>query len=110
MTVTAEHNPDDPRLRFRLWIDGELLDEAWIDSNDADADEQGTAVQRRHEQLAAEAEGYGYPWLIEVYDPAQPPDQAYIRFGTDRDGMTEPAELRDAPRALRDLFLPGDGP
>ena len=106
----ADYDSDDPRLRFRLWIDGELLDEVWIDSNDADADEQATAVQKRHEQLAAEADGYGYPWLIEVYDPAEPSETAYVRFGTDREGMTEPAELRDAPRHMRDLFLPGDQP
>jgi len=104
------HDPGDPRLRFRLWIDGHLEDEVWIDADAPGAAELADSAQERHLTLAQEAAAFGWPYLVEIYNPAEPPDRAYIRFGTDRAGMVDPLALEDAPREVRDLFLPGDAP
>jgi hypothetical protein len=78
----------DPRglLRFRLFIGGYLIDQAW-----AQSPAQAEGIGARHEQLAVAAERGGAVWLIEVFDPDEPADAAYLRFGTDADMMTAPA-------------------
>jgi hypothetical protein len=90
MPAPAPRPDPDTRLRLRLWIDGALIDEAWIDSIDPEARAKVEAVSAVHTHLAELADAHGVPWLTEVYDPAQPEDQAYIRVGTDRDGMVAP--------------------
>lgn len=110
MTYPPAHDDSDTRLRFSIWIGGDLIDQQWIDSEDPGAGELAEEISDRHGDLADEAEAHGWPWLIEVYDPAAPPHEAYVRFGTDRDGMVSPVHVRDAPRHLQDLFLPGDQP
>ena len=101
---------EDPRLRFRIWVAGRLADEAWLDTTHPDAQAQTEAIQLRQAGIAEAAHEARQPWLAEVYDPAKPDDAAYIRWGTDTEGMHEPVELADAPKPLRDLFLPEPGP
>jgi hypothetical protein len=72
-------------LRFRVYVSGELADEDWA----ATATESG-ALQLRHKTLTDAADRDGTPWLIEVYDPDMPEDEAYLRIGTDRGRMTMP--------------------
>jgi hypothetical protein len=78
----------DPRglLRFRLFIGGHLIDEKW-----AVSPAQAEGISARHEQLTVAAERGGARWLIEVYDPDEPEDAAYLRFGNDLHMMTAPA-------------------
>jgi hypothetical protein len=95
--------PDpDPRLRLRLWIDGALIDEAWIDSTDPHAASRVDAVHAVHTHLAELANAHGIPWLTEVYNPEAPDDQAYIRVGTDKAGMVQPI-AGALPRLLADI-------
>ena len=84
------HQAPDRYLRLRLWIDGALIDEAWIDSTDPDAPAKTESLSAVHSHLAELADSHGVPWLTEVYDPAAPEDQAYIRVGTDKAGMVQP--------------------
>lgn len=81
---------DDPRLRFRLWINGTLVDEAVLDTSEPDAEEHVDKIRARHEAIADAADQDGHRWLVEVYDPALPDDRAYLRFGTDPVGMVKP--------------------
>lgn len=73
-------------LRFRVYVDGRLADERWLDL-DSDF----------HAAIAAQNEviGRSERWLIEVYNPDAPEDQAYVRFGGDRQGMVEPHDVPD---------------
>jgi hypothetical protein len=80
-------------LRFRLWIDGVLEAERWIDCAAPDVTDQVDAVRDAHAALAAAADQRGQLWLAEVYNPEEPERNAYLRFGTDRDGMMDPLPL-----------------
>lgn len=74
-------------LLCRLYVGGELIESVWL-RNDAATD----GVQSRHEQLTLAADRAGKLWLIEIYDPDAPADEAFLRFGTDiADGMVDPA-------------------
>ena len=85
--------PADPRLRLRLYIDGAVFDEVWIDVSHADAQLRMDAAQHRHLALTGQAADRGQRWMVEVYDPARPEAEAYMRFGTDPLGMVEPREV-----------------
>ena len=87
--------PADPRLRLRLYIDGALADEVWIDSTSPLAQEMIAEAQADHQARAAAATDRGQLWMVEIYDPAQPDPQAYIRFGTDARGMERPTVTVD---------------
>ncbi len=80
----------DSRIRLRLWIDGALIDEAWIDAADDDSPAIVATVSAVHSHLAELADAHGVPWLTEVYDPEAPEDHAYLRVGTDKEGMVQP--------------------
>lgn len=81
---------DDPRLRFRVYVDGVLVEEVWLDAeNDADH-ERVLAIRERHKAMADQADADGKHWMVEVYEPALPKDRAYTRFGTDANGMVDP--------------------
>lgn len=82
----------DPRLRFRIWIDATLWLEHWLDTSNPDAEQIVDDMRAQHEQIANQADERGSAWLIEVYDPDQPEEHAYVRFGTDRRGMVDPKE------------------
>lgn len=81
---------EDPRLRFRVWIAGRLVEQVWIDATNPDAASHSEAVQARHAALVAEAERCDQPWLIEIYDPSKPEHEAFLRIGTDTAGMVDP--------------------
>jgi hypothetical protein len=81
-------DPLDPRARFRLWIDQVLVEDVWVDFTGPDAEQNVARLQAR--QLAQIRAADDAPYLIEIYDPAQPPERAYLRFGTDRTGMYDP--------------------
>lgn len=85
---------DDPRLRFRIWIEGKLIDEAWISVEEAGAEHQFAAIMGGHMALVETATNHGSMWLIECYDPAKPRDEAYLRIGSDTEGMVAPMEFR----------------
>jgi hypothetical protein len=80
----------DPRLRHRLWINATLVDETWLDASAFDADAEADAVIEQYRRITAIADTRGLPWLVELYDPAEPEDQAYSRMGTDKRGMIDP--------------------
>lgn len=80
-TVDAWENAE--RLRFRLWIDGYLVSDEWATQEDG-------AEDLAERQAALIAENSLRPYLVEIYNPVEPEDQAYIRFGTDDRGMVDP--------------------
>ena len=84
---------NDPRMRFRGWVRGQLLDEVWGDvaaGTTEDAMLCGDVLSLRHLAITQAADEAGRPWLIEIYDPAKPELEAYVRFGTDAVGMVDP--------------------
>jgi hypothetical protein len=101
--VNGAGGAPDPRLRFRVYIGGRLVDETWVDCSAPGAGAVADAVQARHEALAADADHEGVPWVIEVYDPEQP-DSIPFRLGTDPTGMVLPVPA--TPRAVETLLLP----
>ena len=97
----------DPRLRFRVWVERRLVLEQWVDVLVVTAAGQ-LAMQDEHTRIAMEASAAGKPWLVEVYDPEQAEDHAYLRFGTDRDGMVAPHTVEDGAQLAAVLL--GRGP
>jgi hypothetical protein len=90
--------PDDPRLRFRFYLAGVVVDQEWVDATQPGAQQRVDAIQRRHAGAGDRANARGQLWLAEVYDPAAPPDHAYIRFGTDAALMEHPQPVTIQPR------------
>ncbi len=88
-TTPPAGTPDDSRLRFRVWVDGALADEYWLDTSTA-TDEDAEAAAMRQAGIVARAGDR--PWLVEIYDPARR-DGAYTRWGTDVTGMVCPVEV-----------------
>jgi hypothetical protein len=62
-------------LRFRLYVEGELVAEDWLTPGNADTAE---ATARRHGALKDEAAAAGKDWLLEVYDPDYPDEPLRI--------------------------------
>lgn len=83
----------DPRMRFRVWVAAQLVDETWVDSSNPDADRLMANVLARHAQIVEAASRTDQLWLVEAYDPEQPGLEAFWRYGTDRDGMIDPREV-----------------
>lgn len=83
----------DPRMRLRLWVDAELVDETWIDCGNPDAEKHFDALMDRYERTTLAVHQMDRPWLIELYDPARPEHEAYTRFGSDTAGMTDPRPM-----------------
>lgn len=71
----------DPQLRFQIWVDAHLMDEVWLSLRSRDAMPMVEQIWQRHQDIISKAEADGKRWLIEIYDPAEPEDQA-LRFGT----------------------------
>src|SRR3954470_6185399 len=70
-------------LRFRVFLDGEIHVEEWLDEQDDIA-----AAQMRHAEEASK-----YPdkkFMIEIFDPDAPEEEAYVRFGSSPDDMVMP--------------------
>jgi hypothetical protein len=80
----------DSRLRFRLFIDGELVDENWIDSKSCDMPTESIMLGLKHAAVYTKAEAEGKLWMSEIYDPERPEDSAYVRIGTDKSMMVQP--------------------
>jgi hypothetical protein len=78
------------QLRFRVWVGGQLVREDWLPGATLEA---GGDLGRVHAGLATDAEAKGEPWLVEVYDPAAPVDEGYLRFGSDTSHMVAPVAV-----------------
>jgi ribosomal protein L37E len=99
----TSHNPDDvregycgvchdwtsgKRVRWRVWVDGpNLVADDWVPKTDPPFQPPPHAV------LVDQAEGAGLVYLVEMYDPGLPEEEAYYRFGTDAAGMVAPIEM-----------------
>lgn len=83
----------DTSLRLRFYFGRRLRDEVWLDAMDTEAMGLASSVSAYHVRLAELADAIGVPWMVEVYDPAAPEDRAYIRYGTDAEGMVDPGLL-----------------
>lgn len=90
----------DPRVRFRVWVDAQLVDEQWVDARDPSRLHGVEQVWERHQEVVGKAEADGKPWAIEVCDPSQPEDRA-LRFGTDRSAIK--GQTRDLTALIRRL-------
>lgn len=77
-------------LRFRVWVGGQLVREDWLPGASLDA---GSDLAHIHGAIAGGADDRGEPWLVEVYDPGAPDDEARIRFGSDVAGMVAPVPM-----------------
>lgn len=98
--MNHHHRPGPPdgldpavALRLRFWIGGELRDEVWINQSDLRAQELFDFCSTFHLAQAELADAAGVPWLIEAYNPALPEANAYLRYGTDTDGMVSPIAI-----------------
>lgn len=85
-----DHHHQPPRvpstgLRFRLYLAGRLVDEAWVFD-----DTTAEAAARAQGGICARAITRGVRYLVEVYDPDAPPEVAHVRFGDDVAGMGRP--------------------
>jgi hypothetical protein len=87
-------HPYDHRLRYRLYLNGKLAAEYWLDATNPDRETHADTIREHLKQATDRAFADGTPWLIETYDPAEPPAAAYTRFGTDTDGMVAPQPWR----------------
>jgi hypothetical protein len=76
-----------PRVRFRIYVAGRVAAEAHADGGAVRDIER---IGDEHLAIAIAAHDTGQPWLVEVYDPAEPPDERYLRFGTDAALMHHP--------------------
>lgn len=84
---------EERRLRVRLYIGGELCFEEWVDASGIDkAAQRHAAQQLKHP---------GKEWNVEVFDPTEPENEAYLRFGSSTEGMVQPVpvNLADLTRA-----------
>jgi hypothetical protein len=68
-------------VRIRFYVDGQILDEDWLDMAAPGARARHTEIYRRHMQLAGLAEATGSVWYAEAYDESRPPAEAYLRAG-----------------------------
>lgn len=96
----TSHNPHDVRerycgachvfidslLAFRVYVDGALVEERWLDPS-SEIDEAGV-VQA---ELCRAADLRGLPWRLEIFDPTE---DTVVRLGSSEDGMRRP-ELID---------------
>lgn len=81
---------DDDRLRLRLFVGGQLADEAYIAADDPDAPDLIATVTGRLQNAAQAAQAEGQPWMMEAFDPTAPVGSAYVRVGTDSTMMRRP--------------------
>jgi hypothetical protein len=79
-------------LRIRLFIGGELADEQWVHEP-----EGVELIGAEHTARAQVAERAGQRWLVEIWDATAPPEEAYLRFGTDEAGMHAPLRVERWP-------------
>ena len=82
-------NANDPRLRFRVFVDAQLVDETWVNTREPEPLRTVEQVWAHHQELIRHAQADDKPWLVEIYDPATAEDRA-LRFGTDETGIEQP--------------------
>ena len=88
---TGEPDRRDSRLRLRLYVDGQLADETWLDVRDREQATIQSAITTLVYRAATDAaDERGVPWLVEVHDPDEHAPAPYLRFGTDTRGMVAP--------------------
>jgi len=83
------------RVRIRMFVDGELVDEAWP-TKPSDL----TALLDLHTRIADNASARGALFCVEVYDLDAPPDRCAMRWGTDPTMMREPVEAHTPDEAI----------
>jgi hypothetical protein len=84
----------DTTLRIRVYIDGALAREDWVDV--ADGPYSAWELGSEHVAFVEAAQEAGKPWMCEVYDPAVErldPEACCMRFGTDAAMMQEPLPI-----------------
>ncbi|MCL2729318.1 MAG: hypothetical protein FWE15_04750 [Actinomycetia bacterium] len=78
-------------IRFRVYVDGDLAVEDWaFPATEEEAERAAGLLADRHASIAERAAAAGQTWLVELYDPALPEAEAYVRFGSDVSGMVLP--------------------
>lgn len=77
-------------LRFRVFVDGQVVAEDFLDSNDADGHEKARNIATKHMLIVAEAEKNGFKTMLESFDSEAPEDVACVRIGTDASLMVNP--------------------
>lgn len=60
-------------LRFRVFLDGEIHVEEWLDEQDDIA----AAPMRHFEEVSKHSDK---TYMIEIFDPDAPEEEAYVRF------------------------------
>jgi hypothetical protein len=96
--MTDDHHHDrTSSLRLRLWIDGQLRDQVWINAGDPDAAARIDRATTTHDAAVDQANALGLPWMIEVWNPELPEAEAFLRFGTDDGGMVAPEPINEWP-------------
>ena len=81
-------------VRCRVFIDAVQVAEGWIPVTATDGGAgRAAALAADHVRMVEDAIARGGVWLVELFDPGMPEADAYMRFGTDRAGMTAPVPL-----------------
>lgn len=84
---------DSGRLRTRVYVDGVLIDEQWIDVLMPGLDDTVRLMTGRQNAIVEAAIDAGQRWQVEVWDPDLPGEHGYMRMGTDSQGMRAPIPL-----------------
>jgi hypothetical protein len=83
------------RVRIRMFVDGELVDEAWP-TKPSDL----TALLDLHTRIADNAKAKGSRFMVEIYDCDAPLDSSALRWGTDSTMMRDPIEATTPDEAI----------
>lgn len=97
----------DPRLRFRVWIGGSMVDETWIDCS-VPANQLGrdyARVQRRHYELAVQCACEGRSFQTEIFDPDGALEPTGFRFTEPHEGKVFAAVGDNPPEELDQAAL-----
>jgi hypothetical protein len=90
----ARPEPTGPRLRMRVYVDGEVAREDWIG---AGSTIDGAQLAAEHADITEAAAARGSVWQVEIYDPTAPDGEQYHRYGTDQAGMVLPMAIIPGP-------------
>lgn len=75
---------NDPRLRYRVYVNRELVEEVWIDASAEDYLEYSARTRERHMKIIEEAAKEKKPYLVEIFDPSIEGIDSIMRIGDDR--------------------------
>lgn len=79
---------DVGRTTVRVWIDKQL-----VVTEDVGAEGEWAHVVGRHIEMIGAADRDGKVWLIECELHDFPPDERFLRFGTDTGGIVDPIPI-----------------